>query len=150
MGNLSEKVMEIVFIIIGIVVVGLFGFNLIRGGMETGNTAEKDLNKMNTAMMENKFTQYDATEIWGSNLINLIKNFESQKEEICIIVNNGRTETEYVKTRDLAQAAPTKAKDAKQRSNLNLYINPSTQFLGEVIRDADTDTIIAIKFTKVD
>lgn len=150
MDGLIEKVVAIVIVVVAVIAVGLFGMNFIRDGMETGNKAQGDLNKMNTAMMENEFTQYDATEVWGSNLINIIKNYENQKEQICIIVNNGRRETEYVRTSNLSQEASTKAKDAKQKSNLDLYINPSTKYLGEVIRDTDTGTITALKFTKVD
>lgn len=148
MDGLLEKVFVILIVIIGIALVGGYGVTQIRSGMEKGEQASAQVEKMSEAMLETEFTKYDATEITGSQVINVIKKYEQEHGEICILVNNGRTETEYVMTQDLSAEAANKAVNAKKKSDLSLYINPSSLFLGEVIREEDTGTITTVKFTK--
>jgi len=148
MDSLVSKVFLILFVVIGVVFLGTWAFTGMRSGMETGNQALSDVEKMNTALLETEFTKYDATEITGSQVINAIKKYEQEGTAICITVNNGRASTVYVMTADLAQKAPNRAADAKKKNDLNRYINPSTMYLGEVVRDTDTGTITGVTFTK--
>lgn len=125
----------------------LVGIN--NDAMETGNKAAQDLNQMNVVLDELEFTQYDGTEVYGSSLLNFIKKHENAGTPINIRVHNGRTETEYCKKANLTDEATHKIKEAKKNTDLNLYINPTALFEGEIVRDQDTEAIIGLKFTKV-
>lgn len=136
----------------GIVVVSLaiLVFNLMNGQEETIKVVDEKSSQFTTQLMESEFTQYDGTTVTGSDVINCIKRMK--QEVICITVNNGRQATEYIYSSnlstDLTGNLTAMLKDAKDKSNLDKYINPAARFEGEVIRDASTDTIIGITFTK--
>ena len=147
----DKTIGEVIWIVVGLAVVLIaagWGVLQVRSNTNSANNVAAEMEQMNESLLETEFTKYDASEVTGSQVINAIKQYEQEKEDICIIVNNGRSETEYVKTQDLSSEASAKIKDAKKKSDLSHYISPSAIFLGEVIRDVDTDTIIAIKFTK--
>ncbi len=157
--NRGDAVQTIILIIVGVVcacIVGSFVFSAIRSRMDTGEATMTQVAEMDQAMLESEFTKYDATEITGSQVINIIKKYEQQSTKIYVVVNNGRSETQYVYTSDFSSRTTVKAKDAKDKADLNTYINPSATFLGEVIRDGGdvdggttgTGTIIGLKFTK--
>lgn len=149
MDGILEKVLFVFAVIIaGAIAIGWF-MGMFNDSMDSGNKAAQDINRMNVYLDESEFTQYDSEEIYGSSVVNIIKKYEQEKAEICIVVNNGRTETEYVMNSSLTQEASHKIKEAKNKSDLNLFINPTTLFMGEVIRDTDTDAIVGLKFTKV-
>lgn len=157
--NRGVAIETIILIIIGTVaacIVGTFIFSAINTQNETGEAIMTQVSEMNQSMLDSEFTKYEATEITGSQVINLIKKYEQQSTKIYIIVNNGRSETQYVYNTDLSTRASAKAKDAKNKADLNIYINPSATFLGEIIRDGGdvdggtngTGSIIGLKFTK--
>ena len=149
---MSETMEKVIWILAGLVVAVIaigWGNGLFRSNIDTAGEVSQDMEMTNQAMLESSFTQYDATEITGSQLINLIKKYEQEGTKISVVVNNGRAENTYVYTEDLSAPASIRAKDAKDRADLSTYINPSTLFLGEVVRDADTNTITGLKFTKV-
>lgn len=149
MNNTLTTIMIILISLVLILGLGTWAYSIYNSNMESANQITKDMEKTNQAIIESQFTQYDATEITGSQLINLIRKYEQENEKICVEVNNGRAVNTFVYTADLASQATLKAKDAKNRADLNTYINPSTDYLGEVVRDENTGTIVKLKFTKV-
>lgn len=130
-------------------ILGATAITSSRSSMETQSQAQKDIDVQNQTMLESKFTKYDATEITGSQVINVIKQYEqTDSEKICIEVDNKKSVNDYVYTADLSAKSDRKAVDAKDKGDLTNYINPTSMFLGEVVRDEDTGTIVMIKFTK--
>lgn len=120
-----------------------------RSSMEASGEVNKKIEVQNQSMLESEFTMYDATEVTGSQVINVIRKYEQENtEKICIEVDNKKSVNDYVYTADLSAKSDKKAVDAKDKSDLTNYINPSSMFLGEVVRDEDTGTIIMVKFTK--
>lgn len=148
MDSPAAKWIIIVLTLVLCFVLGNWVFGTQRSSMETANKVTEELEKTNQALLESKYTQYDGTEMKGSRVINTIRNFEQENEKICVEVNNGRAVNTYVYTADLSAPATLKAKDAKNRADLSTYINPSSNFLGEVVKDPDTGTIIKLVFTK--
>lgn len=144
----SKVIFIVIAIVLTLVVIG-WVVSRTKSTMETASQADQEVEVMSQSMLETKFTQYDATEVTGSQVINIIKKYEQENsEKICIEVDNKRSVNDFVYTADLSDKATMKAKDAKDKSDLANYINPSSMFLGEVIRDEDTGAIIMLKFTK--
>lgn len=149
MDNLLVKAFFAALALVFGCVLGGWIISSIRSSLDTANQANQKEEVMSQSMMESEFTQYDATEITGSQVINIIKKYEQENvEKICIEVDNKRSVNDFVYTADLSDKASMKAKDAKNKGDLANYINPSSMFLGEVIRDEDTGAIIMVKFTK--
>ena len=120
-----------------------------RSSMDASGEVNKKIEVQNQSMLESEFTMYDATEVTGSQVINVIRKYEQENtEKICIEVDNKKSVNDYVYAADLSAKSDKKAVDAKDKSDLTNYINPSSMFLGEVVRDEDTGTIIMVKFTK--
>lgn len=149
MDNLLVKALFAALALVLGCILGGWIFSKTRSSLDTANQANQKEEVMSQSMLESEFTQYDATEITGSQVINIIKKYEQENsEKICIEVDNKRSVNDFVYTADLSDKASMKAKDAKNKGDLANYINPSSMFLGEVIRDEDTGAIIMVKFTK--
>lgn len=141
----------------GIVLAGIFllwVFGAFRQEKEAGDAAMGQIAGVNGALLESKYTTYDGTVLKGSAVINAIRNFEAEDEQINIVVNNGNGETNYCYNSDLKTKANSldSSKNVRiysDKSNLATYINPSANFTGVVVRDDKTNTIIGIKFTYV-
>lgn len=155
--NSGFTTIEMALIVIAVIVIACvfisWAFGQVNARIAAGESAMSQVSRLENSMLENEFTMYDATEVPGSQLINIIKRYEQDNQKISIIVNNGRSETTYVYESDLSTKATAKAKDAKDKSSLDLYINPSSTYIGEVLRDGDeteggTGAVIGIKFTK--
>lgn len=125
-------------------------FDVFSEQSDTIDAVSEQSSEFTTQMTESLYTQYDGVTIKGSEVINVIKKMKS--DVICIKVNNGKQETEYLYnaalTTDLTGDLTDMLKEARNKQNMNKYINPNASFEGEVIRDPDTDTIIGITFTK--
>lgn len=153
--TIETAIITIGGVIIACIFIGWFIFQ-VNNRIEAGESAMNQVSRLETTMLESEYTMYDATEIQGSQVINIIKKYEEDNQRISIIVNNGRTETTYVYESDLSTRASAKAKDAKNKSALDTYINPSSTYLGEVLRDGGdvdgsaggTGAIIGLKFVK--
>lgn len=134
-------------LVLALLVVGVV-FGIARSQTDATNQTMVQVENMNQASLEATFTQYDTADLTGSSVINAIKKFENENYVISVVVNNGRGEATYVYENDLSAKTTLRAKDAKKKSDLNTYINPSSMYLGEVIRDEDTGTITIIRFEK--
>ena len=96
-------------------------------------------------MDEAKYTQYDATVVTGSEVVNVIKLHSNDK--IYVDVNIGGTQRNYIYS-DATFAAPgANLALARDKSDPS-YINPNSKFTGSIVRDATTSAIVGIVFTK--
>lgn len=151
---MGETIPGFVVFIGGLVIAALIvsvGFFIYNNQKETSNAVVAQTNRINNQLQEAEWTQYNGTEITGSEVINVIKRFA--EADTYVSVDNGNGEVTYIfDGRDLTsrlssadQAAKLKA--AKTRGDA-AYINPNTLFLGEVDRDENTEGILGIKFTR--
>lgn len=148
-----DNVLKVILIGAGVIFAMLLvalGYKIFNKGEESVNIALEQTDDFTTQLIESKYTKYDGVTVTGSDVLNCIKSLKG--EVICITVNNGKQVTEYLYnstlTNDLTDNLSDMLKEAKNVSNLNKYINPNAKFEGEIVRDADTDTIIGITFVK--
>lgn len=157
MKNNKDVVSSAIMIVVGVVVaaiVALWVYNTVREEKEAGDQALSQVAQMNNALLESQFTIYDGVQIKGSQVINAIRNFESQDTQINVKVNNGTSEVDYcydtsLKNKIDSNDASTGMKIYNNKSDMNSYINPSANFAGTVVRDEKTNTILGIKFTLI-
>lgn len=153
----KDAVSTAIIIVVGVVVsaiLALWIYNSVREEKEAGDAALSQVAQMNNALLESQFTIYDGVQIKGSQVINAIRNYESQDTQINVVVNNGNGETSYCYDTDLKSKidstnTSTNMKIYNDKSDMSTYINPSANFSGIVVRDDKTNTIIGIKFTLI-
>ena len=153
----KDTVSTAIIIVVGVVVAAILAlwiYNSVREEKEAGDQALAQVAQMNNALLESQFTIYDGVQIKGSQVINAIRNFESQDTQINVVVNNGSGETNYcyqsdLKTKIDSTNSSTNMKIYNDKSDMSTYINPSANFSGVVVRDEKTNTIVGIKFTLI-
>lgn len=144
-GSLSEGLRTVFSIVLACLVIG-FIFIAWSSVKESGNTAIADTNSMVTQMEEAKYTQYDASVITGSEVINVIKQHAT--DDIYIGVNTGSGMVNYIHADGTLAAPGADLANAKDKTNA-AYISPNAKFTGKVIRSTTgTDAILGIEFTK--
>lgn len=143
-GSLSEG-LRIILAIVLTCLVGALAFVIWGSVKESGNTAIRDTNNLANEMNESKFTDYEATEITGSEVVNLIKRFHN--EDIYVGVNVGSGMVNYIHSDASLSAEGADLIDAKDKTS-GQYINPNSMFVGHVVRADVTDAIVGIEFTK--
>lgn len=128
-----------------------FVFMAFTSQQDTANQALTKTNEMNNTLMESEYTQYDAATVAGSEVINIIKKFQNDDIYIgvCVTATNGVGSSFDYYNRDssLGTSGIKEVASAKVKTNPN-YIAPSATFLGQVVRDDNTDAIIGITFTR--
>ncbi len=128
------------------------GFLIYNGQKENLNTVMDESNKTANQLAESKWTQYEGAEVTGSEVISVIK--QMKETDTFVTVNNGNGDVNYIYTD--GATLTTKMTDAEYATALSKakkrgsteYINPNTRFTGEIVRDAVTEGILGIKFTK--
>ncbi len=145
-GSLSEGLRIIFAIVITCLIIG-FVFVIWSTTKETGNSALTQANKLNVAMAESEYTQYDGAFITGSEVYNVIK--QHSNDDICIkVITTGGGTTFYICDASLtpidATTQTTNMNNARKKSEAS-YINPNSKFYGSVIKN-DNDTIIGVVF----
>lgn len=143
--NSSKIILTIVVVAIACLVGGLL-FWIYDAGKESVTGSVNDITKTTARVEESKFTQYDGAEITGSQVVSAVTSFKG--ENIYVSVDNGRAVTYYLWDENFTTENPTKIKELSNKKNLSTYANPSSSFLGEVIRDRDTEAIVGISFVK--
>ena len=103
-----------------------------------------------TTMEEEDVAKYDGATVSGTEVVSAIKQLQNQA--ICITVNNGHTTTAYIYTdTSLTTQSTASIGDAQKKSNLStVYINPSSNYVGKMIRDTAGGTngaIVGLEFT---
>lgn len=143
-GSLSEGLRTVFAIVLACLVIG-FVFMVWNSVKESGNTALTDTNSMVTQMDEAKYTQYDAAIVTGSEVINVIKQHSG--DDIYIGVNVGAGFVNYIHSDQSLSAAGADLTAARDKTSPT-YISPNARFTGAIVRDATTDAILGIEFTK--
>lgn len=143
-GSLSEGLRTVFAVVLSCLVIG-FVFMQWSTVKESGNAALTDSNSTITQMDEAKYTQYDAAVITGSEVVNVIKLHSN--DQLCITVKNGSNEAHYIYADVNFSGAGDNLALARDKTSVN-YINPNSKYTGQVVRNATTDAIVGIVFTK--
>lgn len=135
-------------VIIAALIVSL-GFVFFNSQKENSEVVLEQSNRLATQLSENEWMQYDGETVRGSEVLSVIKHMRDSGTYVAVDVGSGATY--YCYDSSLNPQAPddfsNAYKDAKTRGNGN-YINPNSTFEGKVDRDATTDGILGITFTK--
>ncbi len=159
----STAIIAVVAIVLACLLAA-WGFSVVTAQRQQGNKAVSNVEQMNAALDESKFTVYEGATVTGSQVLAAITTLKEYP--ISVTVNNGTgTTTSYIysggptagaDTWDIASGtkmtnkefsdAITKAQNATETST---YITPSAQFIGGVVRNKDTNAITAVTFEPV-
>jgi len=151
---MGDTVPGFVVFIGGLVIAALIvsaGFYIYNNQKETSDVVVEQTNRINNQLQEAEWTQYNGTEITGSEVFNVIKRM--QDTDTYVSVDNGNGEVFYIfsdasLTNRYSNTDQSKLLKAAKKRGDAAYINPSTRFYGEVMRDDVTEGILGIKFTK--
>ena len=155
---MSEGVVAILIVVFGVffaVFSGGEASDTTREAVQYGDEAKNEMNKQMEILNELDITKFHGEEVYGSSVINAIKDFEADDTVVNVVVNNGKGETTYCYESDLTTKVESNVSGSftkmkyNDKSNLSTYINPTSKFVGAVIRDEDTNTIITLRFEKI-
>ncbi|ROR28191.1 hypothetical protein EDD66_105130 [Mobilisporobacter senegalensis] len=135
--------------IITCIVIGL-GFYIAREARDTAAGGAGQISKLNAEFNESDKVMYDALEVSGSEVVNVVNKFKNA--DIGIKVTTMKKVTYYINNLEnndttLGDLSSASIKDA-QKSSSSSFINPNAQFLGEILRDVN-ETIIGISFKQL-
>lgn len=143
---IAEVLFGIAVVVLAAIVI-IWGVTQVRGNLEKADKASTQMDNATETLLESEYTIYEASEKNGSSVINLISRHEQEGTKICIEVDNGSgSYTQYCYNKDLTAKADAKVVNAKNKSDMTTYINPKAPFLGHVVRDEATGTIIGLQF----
>lgn len=128
-------------IIGGILLVGAI-IALVTFVITKVNSAKEQMGNEADSALEYQYLQYDGDVVTGSDVLTAITKFKNDTIYIC--VDNGLSTTYY--NLDASLQPANKVSFAKNKTDLNHYINPSTKFEGLV--NYDNGVIVGITFTK--
>lgn len=136
---MSETLRDILIIAgISVVVLGLLGllFVAYNSSSKFADAANEKLNNMTIAIEESDFTKYDGAIVSGSEVVSAIKYFEGTAD-VCVTVTTSKGTNNYVYTGPDLQTKSDLAVANTRNKTSEFYINPSSKFLGSVVRDSD-------------
>lgn len=150
---MGDTIPGFVVFIGGLVIAALIvsvGFFIYNNQKETSNAVVEQTNRINVQLQEAEWTQYEGMEVTGSEIINVIKRMKDSGTYVEVNgykfcaddAGNNKTNDEFSK--DLAAA---KRRSAASEGSAT-YINPSTLYIGSVVREEESDAIVGIVFTK--
>ena len=143
---IAEVLFGIAVVVLAAIVI-IWGVTQVQGNLEKADKASTQMDNATETLLESEYTIYEASEKNGSSVINLISRHEQEGTKICIEVDNGSgSYTQYCYNKDLTAKADAKVVNAKNKSDMTTYINPKAPFLGHVVRDEATGTIIGLQF----
>lgn len=138
-------------IVIALVLIS-FGFLMLRTGQDTGKAALSKTQQLTAEVMESDIKMYDAMEISGSEVVNVVQKFKNEKYGVKIVTGKDTTGTWYVYTvteasnNALGAVSAAPIASALDESNAK-YVNPNGNFEGKVLRDLN-GAITGIVFTQ--
>lgn len=138
-------------IVIALVLIS-FGFLMMRTGQDTGKVALSKTQQLNAEVMESDIKLYDAMEISGSEVVNVIQKFKSETYGVKVVTGKDTTGTWYIYTvteasnNALGGVSSAPIANALDETN-SKYINPNGNFEGKVLRDLN-GAITGIIFTQ--
>ncbi len=152
---MSEATPTFIILVIAVILALLLGsiaFFVFNSNRENLNAATEKGNRMSTQMVESEWTQYEGTEITGSEVIAVIKHMKDYGTFVSVDNGNGEvnytfTDGQSLQTEMTSTEFSEALAKAKKRGGSE-YINPNTRFIGEVVRDDVTEGILGIKFVK--
>lgn len=136
-GNSALRIAGGVIITVLVITLAFGIYTLAKG---TSTSAKQQINRLSGQMSESIYTQYEGVEVSGSEVINIIKQFD--KDDVVVEVVIGSATADYG-----GSSGTGTLSDATDRSSTN-YINPNSMFLGSIERSDDTDAIQKLVFTK--
>ena len=126
-----------------------FGFLIYNQAKSSGDKIANKTINMASSIAESDITQYDGETVSGSQVINLVKTYTNNGDKITIGVDNGTgTYLYYVYEKDLIDKSTLTVAEMKDIADQTHYVNPTSSFLGEIIRNPDTDAILGLWFKK--
>ncbi len=133
--NMSTMVHNIVNIVIALLIASaIFGVWAIASRfLQKGGDK---ITSLSTTLEEEDVAQYDGLTLSGTQVISALKQLAGQP--VCITVSNGHTTTAYNYTDTTLQTVSTAQTAAvENKANLStVYINPSSVYVGSVVRDS--------------
>ena len=138
---------------LAIITFAFFIYNTVKG---TGNRVLTKATDTTEAMIESNITQYNRSDISGSEVINAIVSFMDSSEEIYVEVTTHSGTTVYIyPSKNVAAGQRQSNNDildavqaAKEKGNA-AYISPKGKFTGKVVYAANDDSIIVgLNFTQ--
>lgn len=135
-GNSALRIAGGVIITVLVITLAFGIYTLAKG---TSTSAKQQINRLSGQMSESIYTQYEGVEVSGSEVINIIKQFDKDDVVVEVVIGSA--------TADYGGTSTGTISDATDRSSSN-YINPNSMFLGSIVRSADTDAIQKLVFTK--
>ncbi len=159
----STAIIAVVAIVLACLLAA-WGFSVVTAQRQQGNKAVQNVEAMNAALDESKFTQYEGAQVTGSQVLAAITTLKDQP--VVVVVNNGVGDTSYIYEGGPASNAteyslPESAKkmdagkwttamqNAQDATKRGTYITPSAQFFGKCLRDPNTEAITAVVFTPI-
>ena len=153
--NTSKPLMIAGGLILAMLIIGL-AFTIYFTSKDTANNATSQISNLNVTLAESEYTQWEGMTVTGSQVVSLIRQF--QTDTCAVIVNNGSGVTNYgnvltagytTTTGTLTANKSTKtASDATNKTDSTTYVAPSASYLCTVIRDGATDAITGLYFDK--
>lgn len=140
----SNALNIVVSIIIGLSII-TFVIGAVAIALKVGNKGLSKTTEISSNLDESSYTQYDGEIVTGDQVVGIIKTLAN--DTICVAVSNGNSTTNYIYNPDLQSKATAKIADAQMTSKLATYINPTSKFLGAVVRDTNTQAITQLTFT---
>lgn len=157
--NTSRPLIIAAGLILAMLIIAL-AFGIYNTSKDTANDAVSQITNLSTTLAESEFTQWEGQTVTGSQVVSLIKQF--QTDTCAVVVDNngavagGVTNYGYVLTSGFttttgtltnARSTSTVAM-ATDKTNSGAYVTPSASFTCTVIRDANTEAIVGLYFTK--
>lgn len=126
--------------IIGVVVAALILLGVLLTAVyrsrDFADTANDRLADMTIAAEESDYTKYDGAIVSGSDVVSAIKYFDGVAD-VCVTVTTSKGTYNYIYTgSDLQTRSDLSVANTRNKTS-TYYINPSSKFLGSVVRDSD-------------
>lgn len=126
--------------IITCIVVGL-GFQMAEEAKRLGNYVIEDMYRYRTAIEEQDLMKYDGATVYGTDVVNLMKQELTDTENgFSVVVSDGKISYFYEVREDIGKA---------QEPDREQYIIPAAEFVGEVKRN-ENGVIVQVIFKKKD
>ncbi len=149
-----KTVMIAAGIVITLIVVTI-AFFILNQGKNTISAGVSKVDKMNNQMAESDITMYDGLEVSGTDVVNAINKFKSDKTRLAVYVETGKNTagggTWYLyngNTIDSLSSSSSNLSDATDPTKNSTYVTPNGRFKGTVTRDSN-GTIAVLSFKQL-
>ncbi len=130
-------------VIITVLVITL-AFGIYMTAKSTSSAGVEQINRLAGQMSESMYTQYEGVEITGSEVRNVLTQFKDDDVIVEVVIGSSTVDYGKNQTGVIADASKRNVGGAANPA----YIAPNAKFLGSLERDANTDGITKLVFTK--